>query len=418
MSPNPLPIHSRLTANNELPCSPLDSTVQAYRDALRAQQYSEHTIDRYLGVLKHFDHWMDFNGLGPRDIDVTLVDAFVQGHLSTCNCNLKLHGSVGESKAALRHLLKLLPSTLIELSCPTNTITAELDLFADYLRNIRGVKPGTVAYFCRDVRALLSYCFKDRQIEPHHLRTIQIDAFLRSAGLHMRTSSVQVVCTSLRSYFRFRSLKGDATETLSASLPRFSRRNQRLPKTLSETQLVAFLKAFDLSNPVELRDYAIARCLLDLGLRGDEVTHLTLQSVDWRSATLILSNTKSKRAQRMPLPAATGEVIARYLHDARPQTADRRLFVRHRAPVGKPLDPAAIRSAMNRAFERCGLRDQFCNTHVLRRTMATRLQRAGISVKEIADLLRHGDLDTAKTYARVDVESLRKVALPWPGSLS
>jgi site-specific recombinase XerD len=234
----------------------------------------------------------------------------------------------------------------------------------------------------------------------------------------MRTSSVQVVCTSLRSYFRFRSLKGDATETLSASLPRFPHRNQQLPKTLSETQLVAFLKAFDLSNPVELRDYAIARCMLDLGLRGDEVTHLTLQSVDWRSAALILNNTKSKREQRMPLPAATGEVIARYLRDARPQTADRRLFVRHRAPIGKPLDPAAIRSAMNRAFERCGLRDQFCNTHVLRRTMATRLQCAGISVKEIADLLRHSDLDTAKTYARVDVESLRKVALPWPGSLS
>jgi integrase len=82
--------------------------------------------------------------------------------------------------------------------------------------------------------------------------------------------------------------------------------------------------------------------MLDLGLRGDEVTHLTLQSVDWRSATLILSNTKSKRAQRMPLPAATGEIIARYLHDARPQTADRHLFVRHRAPVGKPLEPAAM----------------------------------------------------------------------------
>lgn len=64
-------------------------------------------------------------------------------------------------------------------------------------------------------------------------------------------------------------------------------------------------------------------------------------------------------------------------------------------PFGKPLDPAAIRNAMNRAFKRCALRDQFCNTHVLRRTMATRLQRAGISVKEIADLLRHGDLDTA-----------------------
>ena len=143
MTPNPLPIPSPQTADNELPCRPLDTTLQPYRDALRVQQYSEHTIDRYLGVLKHFDHWMDVNRLGLRDIDVTLVDRFVQGHLSTCNCNLKLHGSVGESKAALKHLLKLLPSTLIELSCPTNSVTAELDLFADYLRNIRGVKPGT-----------------------------------------------------------------------------------------------------------------------------------------------------------------------------------------------------------------------------------------------------------------------------------
>lgn len=418
MSPNSLSIYSRPATNNELPGSPLSSIAQAYLDALRAQQYSEHTVDRYLGVLDHFDHWMGVNGLRLQDIDATMGDRFVRSHLPTCSCSLKLHASVGESRAALRHLLKLFPDSLSEPSSLADPIAAELEQFADYLRNVRGVRSGTVVYFCRDVGALLSHCFKDIPIEPHHLRTIQIDSFLRSAGLRMQTSSLQVVCTSLRSYFRYRSLKGDVTEKLSASLPRFPHRNQRLPKTLSETQLAAFLKAFDLSNPVELRDYAIARCLLDLGLRGDEVTHLTLESLDWRNATLTLNSTKSIRAQRLPLPAGTGEVIAKYLHDARPQTADRRLFVRHRAPVGKPLDPAAIRNAMNRTFERCGLRDQFCNTHVLRRTMATRLQRAGVSVKEIADLLRHGDLDTAKTYARVDVENLRKVALPWPGSLS
>ena len=81
-----------------------------------------------------------------------------------------------------------------------------------------------------------------------------------------------------------------------------------------------------------------------------------------------------------------------------------------------PLSVPAIRNSMNRAFVRCGLSDRFCNTHVLRRTMATRLQRSGASVKDIADFLRHQSLDTARTYARVDVEQLRAVALPWPGS--
>jgi integrase/recombinase XerD len=178
----------------------------------------------------------------------------------------------------------------------------------------------------------------------------------------------------------------------------------------------AFLAAFDCADPVGLRDYAIARCLLDLGLRGHEVTYLTLESVDWRSATLTISGTKSKRVQQLPLPVSAGEAIARYLRQARPQIEHRALFVRHRAPIGKPLSVPAIPNAMNRAFVRCGLRDRFCNTHVLRRTTATRLQRAGASVKEIADLLRHRSLDTASTYARVDLEGLRAVALPWPGS--
>jgi integrase/recombinase XerD len=71
---------------------------------------------------------------------------------------------------------------------------------------------------------------------------------------------------------------------------------------------------------------------------------------------------------------------------------------------------------MNRAFARCSMRDQFCNTHVLRRSMATRLQKTGASIKEIADLLRHRNLNTARVYARVDLERLRSVALPWPGS--
>jgi len=46
------------------------------------------------------------------------------------------------------------------------------------------------------------------------------------------------------------------------------------------------------------------------------------------------------------------------------------------------------------------------------------LQRAGASVKQIADVLRHQSLDTASTYARINLDDLRAVALPWSGSKS
>jgi site-specific recombinase XerD len=40
--------------------------------------------------------------------------------------------------------------------------------------------------------------------------------------------------------------------------------------------------------------------------------------------------------------------------------------------------------------------------------------RAGVSLKAVADVLRHRSLDTTIIYTRVDLPRLREVALPWP----
>ena len=302
-------------------------------------------------------------------------------------------------------------------SVAADPVAVELERFGDYLTNTCGVAPVTRDGRVKHVGAFLVQTFGTQTPVISQLSAAQLDAFFAELSSHLRPASLRAICNSLRSYFRYRALLGEPTAALAAALPRIADwRRATLPKVLSDTEVEAFLMAFDCADPVGLRDYAIARCLLDLGLRGHEVTYLTLESLDWRSATLTISSTKSKRVQQLPLPVSTGEAIVQYLRQGRPQTANRSLFVRHRAPFDKPLSVPAIRSSMNRAFVRCALRDRFCNTHVLRRTTATRLQRSGASVKEIADLLRHQSLDTASTYARVDLEGLRAVALPWSGS--
>ena len=157
MNPNPLPIAFRPTTNDELlPCSSLGSLVQTCLDALHAQQYAACTIDRYIAVLQHFDRWIQVSGLGLEEVSATIINRFVHSHLPTCACNLKLHSRPGEARAALGHLLKLLPDALSQPSRPLDPIAAELEKFADYLRRVRGLMPGTVGYFCRDVGALLS----------------------------------------------------------------------------------------------------------------------------------------------------------------------------------------------------------------------------------------------------------------------
>lgn len=408
---------TNLVRRDWLTDGPLASVITSYIETLRSQRYADHTIGGYLGCLAHFSYWIKAEAIEFSSLDSSLVERFLFNHLPACNCPEPCYAGAANSGAALRHLLRVVPRERAT-SITVDPVAVELERFGDYLTNTCGVAPATRDCRIKHVGAFLVRTFGTQTpVVIPSISVAQLDAFFAERSARMRAASLRAVCNSLRSYFRYRALLGEPTTGLVAALPRIADwRRATLPKVLSDSELEAFLKAFDCTDPVGLRDYAIARCLLDLGLRGHEVTYLTLESVDWRSATLTIRSTKSKRVQLLPLPVSTGEAIARYLRQGRPRGANRALFVRHRAPFDKPLSVPAIRNSMNRAFVRCALRDRFCNTHVLRRTTATRLQRSGASVKEIADLLRHQSLDTASTYARVDLEGLRAIALPWSGS--
>lgn len=395
--------------------NPFSNSAIPYVEALNAQHYARSTIERYVNCLIHFGCWINTEGIDLLSVNRVVIDRYLHDLLLAYPTAIASRYSIKMDRAALSHLLTLLPQQ--HLGIAKNPIEAELERFTNYLLDICGMSPLTCVSRCKYVSAFLIHRFSTEPLVISQISGCDIEAFFQNLVLKLQPASLSVVGTSLRSYFRFCALQGHPAIALLAFIPKIaSRSHARLPKALSNTQVVAFLKAFDCTYPVGMRDYAIAHCLLDLGLRGREVTYLTLDSVDWHSATLTISTNKSKRVQQLPLPILTGQAIAQYLFKGRPQTSSRTLFIRHRAPFNDPLSVPAIRNAMNRAFVRCGLRNQFCNTHVLRSTAATRLQNAGASIKEIADLLRHQSLDTAKTYARVDIKCLRTVALPWPGS--
>jgi site-specific recombinase XerD len=52
--------------------------------------------------------------------------------------------------------------------------------------------------------------------------------------------------------------------------------------------------------------------------------------------------------------------------------------------------------------------------HRLRHTAASDMLRAGGSLAEIGQVLRHRSVASTAAYARVDVERLRTIARPWP----
>jgi integrase len=231
---------------------------------------------------------------------------------------------------------------------------------------------------------------------------------------------MQVLGGALRSYLRFRALScEDRVEALVAAVPRTADwRLATVPANLTPEEVALFLGAFDRDGVAGQRSYAMARCLLDMGLRAGEVAGIQLDDLNWSAGTLTIGRAKSRRADVLPLPAPTGKAIVQYLRESRPQSTNRSLFLRHRAPFNAPITAEFVRGAVRRAFALCGLDDRFSGTHVLRHTAATRMRCAGATLKEIADVLRHRSLDTTTIYSKVDLPRLASVAAPWPGGQS
>src|SRR5262249_5879139 len=115
---------------------------------------------------------------------------------------------------------------------------------------------------------------------------------------------------------------------------------------------------------------------------------------------------------RLPLPADVGDALAGYLAGARPDTAQgRAVFIRLKAPH-RGLTTAAVSNIVRRACRRAGLPD--VGAHCLRHSAATAMLAAGAALIEMGQVLRHARPLTTAIYAKVDVESLRPLAQPWP----
>jgi len=115
----------------------------------------------------------------------------------------------------------------------------------------------------------------------------------------------------------------------------------------------------------------------------------------------------------LPLVNRVGKAVADYLRRGRPSCLCRNVFLRHRAPAG-PVSIALVSGVYRLAFARAKACRGLLGTHILRHTAATGMLRRGANLKQIADVLGHQSIETTTIYAKVDLPTLSRVAMPWP----
>ena len=389
---------------------PLESFADAYRAELQGRGYTQRSVVPQLRQVGRLSRWLQDQELTAEQLDEARVEAFLAVQRAQ-----ERHRSQW-SRSGLLCLLDVLR----ELGVagvrgpvrPGSDTEALLGVFERYLLEERGLAIGTVVGYVAHARRFLGG-LSGREL--HELDASEVmAAVLCEVGRGVSVSAAQNFVAGLRAFLRYCFLDGRlGTDLGGAALAVTGRRRSPLPQGISAGQARALLDSCDRRTALGRRDYAIILSLLRLGLRRGELAAVTLDDLDWRAGEVVIHG-KGGRTDRLPLPADVGASIAGYLSRGRPPSRQRELFLRARAPFTS-IDAATVSSTVRRACRRAGIAS--IGAHRLRHTMACQMVEAGVPLVQIGQVLRHQSLQSTGIYARVDVERLRELALPWPGAV-
>ena len=395
---------------SKTPCGgPLAALSKGFAEDLRRQGYAPRTISEHRRLLSDLSDWLQMRQLTAGDLSMAQVDRFMSDRRSAGAVRHKTRKALGPILGYLRDL-GLAPAT--ESTREDGPAGEILNRYLRFLTTERGLVPVTALRYADCLRPFLDRRLSADGLELGSLTPADVTSFVVAWCPRLNGGVAKLTVTALRSFLGFLHLDGVTERSLVHAVPTVARRRLAgLPKGLEPNQVRRLLAACDARTPVGCRDLAILTLLVRLGLRRGEVAGLRLDDIDWRAGTITVAG-KGNCHERVPLPPDVGLRLAEYLSHARPADAEgRTVFVRHVAPH-HALSPARVSTIVGDAARRAGLGR--VHAHRLRHTAATELLRAGASLPEIGQLLRHRRVETTAIYAKVDRDSLRLIARPWP----
>jgi site-specific recombinase XerD len=392
----------------------LGAYIDACAQQLMDQGYARTSVRYALQLVADFGRWLDRRRMRGQQVTAECLTNYLRDR------SRRRRFRSGDA-AILRRLLSLLIEQGIVVQAPPVEPTPAERLVAEfraYLERERRLAPSTVLHYLAFARCFLAQHFQDGEVRLDRLQATDVVGFVQREAARLHAKRAKMMTTALRSFLQYARYRGLIESDLRTSVPTVANWSMAsLPNALSSDELQRLLSGCERETAVGCRNWAILLLLARLGLRAGEVVGLALEDLDWAAGELSIRSAGIP-TDRLPIPQDVGVALANYLHHGRPVCASRRVFVRLRAPHRGFANSAAISSLVRRALERAGLDPAHKGAHLLRHTVATQMLRQGASLAEIGELLRHRCQQTTMIYAKVDLDLLRPLALPWPGGTS
>ena len=389
--------------------NPVTALSNGLEEDLQRRGYGVGTIWKQRRLFNDLLIWLEGQQLAMADLTVAKVDRFMADRRAAGVRKLKTRKALGAILVYLRGLGLVPPAENPVEDGPAGEI---LERYRRFLAVERGLTAAAILRYVDCLRPFLDRQTRDGNLDLASLTASDVTSFVVAWCPSVNSGVAKMTVTALRSFCGFLHLEGVLRRSLVPAVPTVIYRDQAgLPKGLEPDEVRRILTSCDTTSDNGVRDLAILTLLVRLGLRRCEVSRLGLDDIDWRAGTICVHG-KGNCLERLPLPVDVGHYLAQYLRHARPAKArGRTVFVRHFAPYNA-LSECRVSTIVADAARRAGVGR--VHAHRLRHTAATQLLRAGASLPEVGQVLRHRRAQTTAIYAKVDHDTLRVIARPWP----
>jgi len=263
----------------------------------------------------------------------------------------------------------------------------------DFTKDLRekGRAEATIIAYAKDIEQLLNFFSNKGVTKMSETSITDLEAYkkhLQDNNYTPKSTSRKI--NSTRTFYRYlleNSIIGDNPAEKLAH-PKFE---TKPPRVLSEMEYRALR---DVSR-VDVRLYSIVEILLQTGIRIGELSGLSIDDVRRTKEGLdylYIKASGSHPSRKVPLNKSAKKAIDEYLK-IRPETEDDTLYI---TKNGRPLLVRNIRTTIDKAFERAGIKNAKVND--LRNTFIAHHLANGVSLVTVSKLVGHKRLSTTEKY--------------------
>lgn len=288
-------------------------------------------------------------------------------------------------------------------------MTGRMQLFLEYLTVELGLSANTRQAYERDLRLFcktLGFKNSDALVNVSREQITGYMTQLKEKGLAAATIARKLA--AIKAFYRFMTAEGymDANP---AEVVEAGTKGIKLPRVLSEDEVVRLLNQPDIKTAEGFRDRTMLEVLYATGMRVSELINLTLERVDLNMKYIIAFG-KGSKERIVPLGSVAAEFLQQYLEKVRPKLthADRNTNIVFLAFGGHELTRQRFWQII-RAYGRKANINKALTPHILRHSFATHLLDNGADLRSVQELLGHSDISTTQIYTHLTNKRLRDI---------